>query len=121
MELTGGGGAVDEMQAKADVVRRFLEMADGLRLDTMRAVVALLRPPQVVHFLVAVAELHLAVHHFGRRGVNPSWLAMSSNAHATAPPAAAQARRSAALWSLRCWLCRRRHSPSPARDGGFFW
>ena len=86
MELAGGGGAVDEMQAKADVVRRLLEMADGLRLDMMRVVVALLRPPQVVHFLVAVAELHLAVHHFGRRGVNPSWLAMSSNAHATAPP-----------------------------------
>jgi hypothetical protein len=30
-------------------------------------VVALLRPPQAVHFLVAAAELHLSVHDFGRR------------------------------------------------------
>jgi hypothetical protein len=29
--------------------------------------VALLRPAQAVHFLLAAAELHLAVHDFGRR------------------------------------------------------
>ena len=56
-----------EMQTKAEGMRRVLEMADGLRLETMREVVALLRPAQAVHFLLAAAELHLAVHDFGRR------------------------------------------------------
>ncbi|PNT69781.1 hypothetical protein BRADI_2g00210v3 [Brachypodium distachyon] len=68
-------GLEREMEAKAEGMRRVLEMADGLRLDTMRAVVALLRPPQAVHFLLAAAELHLAVHHLGRR----------KDAHAHAP------------------------------------
>lgn len=72
VELAGGGGldagAMDrEMQKKAEGMRRVLEMADGLRLETMREVVALLRPAQAVHFLLAAAELHLAVHDFGRR------------------------------------------------------
>lgn len=71
VELAGGGGAEGgmerEMEAKAEGMRRVLEMADGLRMDTLRAVVALLRPPQAVHFLVAAAELHLSVHDFGRR------------------------------------------------------
>jgi hypothetical protein len=72
LELAGGDG-VDadamerEMQTKADGMRRVLEMADDLRLETMRGVVALLRPAQAVHFLLAAAELHLAVHDFGRR------------------------------------------------------
>ncbi|KAG0536464.1 hypothetical protein BDA96_03G065900 [Sorghum bicolor] len=69
----GGGGGMDagamdrEMQTKAEGMRQVLEMADGLRLETMREVVALLRPAQAVHFLLAAAELHLAVHDFGRR------------------------------------------------------
>lgn len=71
VELAGGGGAKDgmerEMEAKAEGMRRVLEMADALRMDTIRAVVALLRPTQAVHFLVAAAELHLSVHDFGRR------------------------------------------------------
>jgi hypothetical protein len=72
VELSAGGGAAEEgmereMDAKAEGMRRVLEMADGLRMDTLRAVVALLRPPQAVHFLVAAAELHLSVHNFGRR------------------------------------------------------
>ncbi|XP_047058085.1 protein DOG1-like 2 [Lolium rigidum] len=72
VELSAGGGAAEEgmereMDAKAEGMRRVLEMADGLRMDTLRAVVALLRPPQAVHFLVAAAELHLSVHDFGRR------------------------------------------------------
>ena len=68
-----GGGAVDgmgmerEMEPKAEGMRRVLEMADALRMETLRAVVALLRPSQAVHFLVAAAELHLSVHDFGRR------------------------------------------------------
>lgn len=71
VELAGGGGmdaeAMErEMQTKAEGMKRVLDMADTLRLDTMREVVALLRPPQAVHFLIAAAELHLAVHHFGR-------------------------------------------------------
>jgi len=72
VELAGGGGmdaeAMErEMQANADGMKRVLEMADALRLETMRGVVALLRPAQAVHFLLAAAELHLAVHDFGRR------------------------------------------------------
>ena len=72
VELAGSDGldsrAMDrEMQTKAEGMRRVLEMADGLRLETMREVVALLRPAQAVHFLLAAAELHLAVHDFGRR------------------------------------------------------
>jgi hypothetical protein len=72
VELAGGGGmdaeAMErEMQAKADGMKRVLQMADALRLETMRGVVALLRPAQAVHFLLAAAELHLAVHDFGRR------------------------------------------------------
>jgi hypothetical protein len=69
----GGGGGVDaeamesEMKTKADGMKRVLGMADTLRLDTMKEVVALLSPVQAVHFLIADAELHLAVHHFGRR------------------------------------------------------
>ena len=70
VELAGGGGidaeAMErEMQANADGMKRVLEMADALRLETMRGVVALLRPAQAVHFLLAATELHLAVHGFG--------------------------------------------------------
>lgn len=73
VELAGKGGmdAAEgmerEMEAKAEGMKRVLEMADGLRLETLRGVVGLLRPAQAVHFLVAAAELHLTVHEFGRR------------------------------------------------------
>ncbi|CAL4965418.1 unnamed protein product [Urochloa decumbens] len=72
VELAGGGemngeAMEREMETKADGMRRVLDMADALRLETMRGVVALLRPAQAVHFLLAAAELHLAVHEFGRR------------------------------------------------------
>ncbi|XP_006643777.1 protein DOG1-like 3 [Oryza brachyantha] len=73
MVALAGGGGMDveametEMKSKAEGMKRVLEMADGLRLETMREVVALLRPSQAVHFLIAAAELHLAVHEFGRR------------------------------------------------------
>ncbi|TVU21727.1 hypothetical protein EJB05_31384, partial [Eragrostis curvula] len=82
VELAGGGGldaeAMElEMKSKADGMKKVLEKADALRLDTMRKVVALLRPAQAVHFLIAAAELHLAVHHFGRR----------KDGHAPAAPA----------------------------------
>ncbi|KAJ1282498.1 hypothetical protein BS78_03G056900 [Paspalum vaginatum] len=81
VELAGGGGTDTEamereMQTKSEGMKRVLEMADGLRLETMREVVALLRPAQAVHFLLAAAELHLAVHDFGRR----------KDGHADAPP-----------------------------------
>ncbi|XP_062183492.1 protein DOG1-like 3 [Phragmites australis] len=72
VELAGGGGMdaegmEQEMQTKADGMKQVLEMADALRLETVREVVALLRPAQAVHFLLAAAELHLAVHYFGKR------------------------------------------------------
>ncbi|CAL4951754.1 unnamed protein product [Urochloa decumbens] len=83
----GGGGEMDgeamerEMETKADGMRRVLDMADALRLETMRGVVALLRPAQAVHFLLAAAELHLAVHEFGRRKDG-----RAGNAGAAPPP-----------------------------------
>ncbi|KAL6848148.1 hypothetical protein ACP4OV_022276 [Aristida adscensionis] len=82
VELASGGGmdaaAMErEMQSKTEGMKRVLEMADALRLETIREVVALLRPAQAVHFLLAAAELHLAVHDFGRR---------KDGHHASAPP-----------------------------------
>jgi len=53
------------MQARADGMTLVLETADALRVEMMRGVVALLRRTQVVHFLLAAAELHLVVHEFG--------------------------------------------------------
>jgi hypothetical protein len=53
--------------ASGDGMRRVLEMADELWLKTICGVVVLLRLAQAVHFLLTVAELHLAVHDFGRR------------------------------------------------------
>ena len=54
-----------DMQARADGMTLVLETADALRVEMMRGVVALLRRTQVVHFLLAAAELHLVVHEFG--------------------------------------------------------
>jgi hypothetical protein len=81
LEMADARAMDREMQAKAEGMRRVLEMADALRLETMREVVALLRPAQAVHFLLAAAELHLAVHDFGRRKDD-----RAGNFAATAPP-----------------------------------
>jgi hypothetical protein len=63
LELVGGGGV--DADAKANGMRRVLEMAVELRSELIHEVVALLCPAQVVHFLLIVAELLLVMHDFG--------------------------------------------------------
>ncbi|XP_072980440.1 protein DELAY OF GERMINATION 1-like [Typha angustifolia] len=68
--VPGGGKDAEmegEMAGKREAMRRVLEKADELRLETIKAVVGILRPIQAVHFLIAAAELQLAVHGFGKR------------------------------------------------------
>ncbi|KAJ6798855.1 putative transcription factor TGA6 [Iris pallida] len=56
-----------EMRGKREGMEKVLERADRLRLDTLKALVGLLRPMQAAHFMIAAAELHLTVHDFGKR------------------------------------------------------
>lgn len=56
-----------DMKKSRDVMRKVLETADTLRLDTLKGIVEILRPLQAVHFLIAVSELILGVHEFGKR------------------------------------------------------
>ncbi|GFQ03875.1 transcription factor tga1 [Phtheirospermum japonicum] len=49
-----------------DEVVRILQMADDLRLRTLKAVIDILTPLQGVHYLIAAAELHLRVHEWGK-------------------------------------------------------
>lgn len=44
-----------------------LQMADDLRINTLKEVVEILTPMQSVHFLIAAAELHLRVHEWGKK------------------------------------------------------
>ncbi|KAJ3683694.1 hypothetical protein LUZ60_013921 [Juncus effusus] len=61
-ESEDGGGMV----RKREGMRNVLAEADKLRLDTIKGIVESLKPIQAVHFLIAAAELHLAVHEFGK-------------------------------------------------------
>ncbi|KAL3584195.1 hypothetical protein D5086_015256 [Populus alba] len=45
-----------------------LQMADDLRLRTIKSVIEILTPIQAVHFLIAAAELHLRLHDWGKKG-----------------------------------------------------
>ncbi|WOL16284.1 TGACG-sequence-specific DNA-binding protein TGA-1A-like [Canna indica] len=64
------GGADEEMErameGKRERMNEVLDRADELRLETLKAVVDILKPAQAVHFLIAAAELHLKVHEFGK-------------------------------------------------------
>ncbi|CAI0409873.1 unnamed protein product [Linum tenue] len=54
--------------AKENQMEELLHAADDLRLRTLRAIVHdILTPIQAVHFLIAVAELHLRLHDWGKR------------------------------------------------------
>ncbi|KAJ4764515.1 transcription factor-like protein [Rhynchospora pubera] len=55
-----------KMAGKKERMRSVLARADRLRLDTMKGIIEKLEPIQAVHFLIAAAELHLAVHHYGK-------------------------------------------------------
>ncbi|EYU23360.1 hypothetical protein ABFS82_01G062600 [Erythranthe guttata] len=43
-----------------------LQMADDLRLKTLKQLILILSPIQGVHFLIAAAELHLKIHEWGK-------------------------------------------------------
>ncbi|KAG0483620.1 hypothetical protein HPP92_011704 [Vanilla planifolia] len=67
-EMRGGDGEEMmevEMKAKMEAMGKVLEKADGLRMETLKGLVAILRPIQAVHFLIAAAELHLRLHEYG--------------------------------------------------------
>ncbi|CAN0891104.1 Protein DOG1-like 3 [Linum grandiflorum] len=51
----------------AKVQESVADVADDLRLETLRAIVDVLTPIQAVHFLIAVAELHLRLRDWGKR------------------------------------------------------
>ncbi|KAG9132914.1 hypothetical protein Leryth_022693 [Lithospermum erythrorhizon] len=74
------GDVVDEqveptLKPKEEGLLETLQMADDLRLKTLREIIKILSPVQVVHFLIAAAELHLRIHDWGkmkdaRNGIN---------------------------------------------------
>ncbi|KAL8063994.1 hypothetical protein ABFX02_01G062600 [Erythranthe guttata] len=45
---------------------RVLQMADDLRLKTLKELILILTPIQGAYFLIAAAELHLKIHHWGK-------------------------------------------------------
>lgn len=53
------------MRGKKEGMRGVLREADRLRLNTLKGIVDALEPIQAVHFLIAAAQLHLAVHRYG--------------------------------------------------------
>ncbi|XP_058089694.1 protein DOG1-like 3 isoform X2 [Magnolia sinica] len=71
-EMLDEGRVVEEgvdtaLGEKKEGLERILEMADELRLRTLRGVIDILGPLQAVHFLIAAAELHLRIHEWGKR------------------------------------------------------
>ncbi|KVH87962.1 protein DOG1-like 3 [Cynara cardunculus var. scolymus] len=54
------------LDSKKDGFEELLHMADDLRLETLKAVIEILRPIQAVHYLIAAAELHLRLHDWGK-------------------------------------------------------
>lgn len=70
-EMGGDGGAAElmepAMQGKREGMRRVLERADELRLETLKGVMEILRPMQAVHILIAAAELQLRLHEYGMK------------------------------------------------------
>ncbi|KAI6691757.1 hypothetical protein NL676_019467 [Syzygium grande] len=53
--------------AKEKGLEEILQMADDLRLSTLKEILNILCPMQAVHFLIAAAELHPRIHEWGRR------------------------------------------------------
>lgn len=61
-------GRVDATLApKQDGLVGILQLADDLRLETLRKVIDILTPMQAVHYLIAAAALHLRVHEWGKK------------------------------------------------------
>ncbi|KAG8383884.1 hypothetical protein BUALT_Bualt04G0060600 [Buddleja alternifolia] len=55
------------LSPKEEGLVEVLQMADDLRLKTLKDVIGILSPIQGVHFLIAAAELHLRVHEWGKK------------------------------------------------------
>lgn len=52
---------------KQDGLVPILQMADELRLQTLKKVIVILTPMQAVHYLIAAAALHLRIHEWGTK------------------------------------------------------
>ncbi|CAN1142729.1 Protein DOG1-like 3 [Linum perenne] len=58
------------LMAKEKKMEEILQVADNLRLSTLRLIIVeILTPIQEVHFLIAIAELHLRFHDWGGRNL----------------------------------------------------
>ncbi|CAN1301302.1 Protein DOG1-like 1 [Linum perenne] len=56
------------LMAKEKKMEEILQLADDLRLSTLRLIIVeILTPIQAVHFLIAIAELHLRFHDWGKQ------------------------------------------------------
>jgi hypothetical protein len=55
-----------KMAGLKDRMRTLLARADQLRIDTLRGIIDILQPIEALHFLISAAELHLAVHEYGK-------------------------------------------------------
>lgn len=53
--------------AKEKGLEEILQMADDLRLSTLKEILNILCPMQAVHFLIAAAELHPRIHEWGKK------------------------------------------------------
>ncbi|KAK6931310.1 Transcription factor TGA like domain [Dillenia turbinata] len=72
-----GGARLEEQEVQLSVesalgpkeegLEQILQLADDLRLRTLKGVIEILSPIQAVHFLIAAAELHLRFHDWGKR------------------------------------------------------
>ncbi|XP_008806140.1 protein DOG1-like 4 [Phoenix dactylifera] len=69
-EITESGREVAAMEeglvGAKEAMKRVLERADQLRMETIKGVVGILRPRQAVQFLAAAGKLLLRVHRFGK-------------------------------------------------------
>ncbi|KAI7756223.1 hypothetical protein M8C21_000895 [Ambrosia artemisiifolia] len=70
METDDGGENSDRrvestLEPKKDKWEKVLNMADSLRMETLKSVIEILTPIQAVYFLIAAAELHLRLHDWG--------------------------------------------------------
>lgn len=67
------GQATDECRVDATLAPKedglvgILNMADDLRLETLKKVIGIMTPMQAVHYLIAAAALHLRVHEWGKK------------------------------------------------------
>ncbi|KAJ6929245.1 protein DOG1-like 4 [Populus alba x Populus x berolinensis] len=55
------------LAAKGKKLTEILQVADDLRLRTLKGVLEILTPIQAVHFLIAAAELHSRLHDWGKK------------------------------------------------------